>query len=187
MKKITVIGGSGFIGTRFVRRLISKGSFSIGIFDKVPSNTFPDLVALGDVRSLSHLRDSISEGSIIVNLAAEHRDDVSPLSLYEEVNVEGARNICKVAVEKNIHVIIFTSTVAVYGFAPIGTDESGKIEPFNAYGRTKYDAEKIFKSWQSESPQTRVLVIIRPTVVLASRIVVTYITYYLKLHLENSS
>jgi nucleoside-diphosphate-sugar epimerase len=57
----------------------------------------------------------------------------------------------------------------VYGFAPIGTDESGKVAPFNDYGRTKYEAEQIFKAWQAEAPSERTLVIIRPTVVFGEQ------------------
>jgi nucleoside-diphosphate-sugar epimerase len=91
------------------------------------------------------------------------------LSLYDEVNVGGAKNICTVACEKGVQTIIFTSTVAVYGFAPIGTDESGKIVPFNDYGRTKFEAEQVFKSWQAEAPTQRALVIIRPTVVFGEQ------------------
>jgi len=164
-----IIGGSGFIGTRLVRRLTNKFELDIKIFDKAPSKAFIDLVTLGDVRSIEQLRSSISENSLIVNLAAEHRDDVRPLSLYDDVNVGGAKNICTVAREKNVQTIIFTSTVAVYGFAPIGTDESGDITPFNDYGRTKYEAEQIFKTWQSEAPSERTLVIIRPTVVFGEQ------------------
>jgi nucleoside-diphosphate-sugar epimerase len=141
----------------------------VQIIDKAPSKAHPDVVTLGDVRSVEQLRTSIANGSVIVNLAAEHRDDVRPLSLYDEVNVGGARNICTVAREKSVQTIIFTSTVAVYGFAPIGTDESGKIAPFNDYGRTKYEAEQVFKAWQAEAPSERTLVIIRPTVVFGEQ------------------
>jgi nucleoside-diphosphate-sugar epimerase len=115
------------------------------------------------------LRTQISTDSVIINLAAEHRDDVRPLSLYDEVNVDGARNICIVAREKGVKKIIFTSSVAVYGFAPIGTNETGKIAPFNDYGRTKYEAEQIFRAWQTEAPHERTLVIIRPTVVFGEQ------------------
>ena len=115
------------------------------------------------------MRDTILLGEIIVNLAAEHRDDVLPLSLYDEVNVNGARNICLVAREKKVNLIVFTSTVAVYGFAPLGTDELGRINPFNDYGRTKYEAEQIYKEWQAEAPSERTLVVIRPTVVFGER------------------
>ncbi len=169
MQTINVIGGSGFIGTRLVRRLRSKEQLSVQITDKASSKAHPDLVTLGDVRSLEQLRASISNESVIVNLAAEHRDDVRPLSLYYEVNVGGAKNICTVAREKGVQTIIFTSTVAVYGFARIGTDESGNIAPFNDYGRTKYEAEQFFKAWQAEAPTERTLVMIRPTVVFGEQ------------------
>lgn len=169
MQIVNVIGGSGFIGSRLVGRLAIKERLSVDIIDKSPSKAHPDLLKLGDVRSIEQLRESISNGSVIVNLAAEHRDDVRPLSLYDEVNVVGAKNICTVAREKGVQTIIFTSTVAVYGFAPIGTDESGKIAPFNDYGRTKYEAEQVFKAWQSEAPSERTLVLIRPTVVFGEQ------------------
>jgi nucleoside-diphosphate-sugar epimerase len=169
MINVNIIGGSGFIGTRLTRRLRDKGAAESKIIDKAPSKAFPDLVTLSDVRSVEQLRSSIVDGSVIVNLAAEHRDDVRPLSLYDEVNVGGATNICTVAREKGVQTIIFTSTVAVYGFAPIGTDESGNIAPFNDYGRTKFEAEQIFKTWQSEAPTERTLVIIRPTVVFGEQ------------------
>jgi GlcNAc-P-P-Und epimerase len=167
--KISVIGGSGFIGTRLIRRLLLCENVECNIIDKNSSNEFPDLVKKSDVRSVEQLRVAIKDGAVIVNLAAEHRDDVRPLSLYDDVNVGGAENICTVAREKGVKTIIFTSTVAVYGFAPIDTDESGKIAPFNDYGRTKYEAEQAFKAWQAEAPLERTLVIIRPTVVFGEQ------------------
>lgn len=169
MTNINVIGGSGFIGTRLVSRLIKNSEISVKIIDKAPSKKFPELTRVGDVRSVQELQECISEQSIIVNLAAEHRDDVRPVSLYSDVNIQGAENICEVAREKNVSIIIFTSTVAVYGFAPIGTDETGNIAPFNEYGRTKYEAESIFRAWQSEAADERLLVIIRPTVVFGEK------------------
>lgn len=166
---ILIVGGSGFIGTRLAQRLSGKEQLNVKIFDKAPSGKFPQLVKLGDVRSIEQLRASVSEKSIIINLAAEHRDDVRPLSLYDEVNVGGSQNICAIATEKDVRTIIFTSSVAVYGFAPVGTDESGNIAPFNDYGRTKYEAEQVFKAWHEEAPDERTLVIIRPTVVFGEQ------------------
>ena len=164
-----IIGGSGFIGTRLTGRLFGKAGLRLCIVDKAASKAFPQLTTLADVRSVEQLRAAIPEGAVIVNLAAEHRDDVRPLSLYDEVNVGGARNICVVAREKGVRTIVFTSTVAVYGFAPIGSDEAGKIAPFNDYGRSKYEAELVLKEWQAEVPTERTLVIIRPTVVFGEQ------------------
>lgn len=169
MTTISIIGGSGFIGSRLARRLTSVETRKVRIFDKAPSQPFPQLCDICDVRDVESLKSTLPEESILINLAAEHRDDVQPRSLYSEVNVTGAINLCKVAREKSVKKIIFTSSVAVYGFAPLGTDETGKIEPFNDYGRTKYEAEQIFKEWQAESPAERTLVIIRPTVVFGEQ------------------
>lgn len=165
---ISVIGGSGFVGTRLCRRFQRAGDNFL-IIDKAASAEFPEQAVMADVRDIDALRHTIDYGSIIVNLAAEHRDDVRPLSLYDEVNVLGAKNICAVAREKNVKKIIFTSSVAVYGFAELGTDEEGFINPFNDYGRTKYEAEQVFKAWQAESPADRSLIIIRPTVIFGER------------------
>jgi nucleoside-diphosphate-sugar epimerase len=166
---VAVIGGSGFIGTRLIKRLANVVDYYLTIIDKISSSTFAHLGFIADVRYIDQLRECVPFQSVIVNLAAEHRDDIRPLSLYDDVNVGGARNICTIAREKGVQTIIFTSSVAVYGFAPIGTDESGKIAPFNDYGRTKYEAEQIFKAWQAEVPDERTLVIIRPTVVFGEQ------------------
>lgn len=164
---ISILGGSGFIGTRLCRRLNSIGT-SFEILDKRRGASFPNYTKLVDVRDFKSLLEQI-KGDIIVNLAAEHRDDVTPRSLYDEVNVDGAKRVCEVAESKGIKKIVFTSSVAVYGFAPIGIDESGEINYFNDYGRTKYEAELVYKEWQSKDPENRTLVIVRPTVVFGEQ------------------
>ncbi len=166
--KITVIGGSGFVGTRLCKRFINQSTNNFHIIDKSLSYYFSDKTSIANIRYPINV-DLINESSIIINLAAEHRDDVTPKSLYDETNVQGAINVCEIARKKNISKIIFTSSVAVYGFAPLGTNEYGKISPFNDYGRTKWEAEKIYKKWQSEDPENRALVIVRPTVIFGER------------------
>ena len=147
---------------------LSQSEQAFQIVDKAPSSFFPKRVLSADVRKPLSLIFS-SKPSALVNLAAEHRDDVQPLSLYDQVNVGGARNVCDLARFNGVNKIIFTSSVAVYGFAPLGTNESGAIAPFNDYGRTKWEAEQVYKQWQSEDPEKRTLVIIRPTVVFGER------------------
>jgi len=164
---VTIIGGSGFVGTRLTTRLLNAG-YNVKIADKKDSIKYPHLHNFADVREPETL-EKIFEGSeIVINLAAEHRDDVMPKSLYDDVNVKGAENICNICTKMGIKKIIFTSSVAIYGFAPVGTDESGNVKFFNDYGRTKWLAEEIYRKWLV-SNQENSLTIIRPTVIFGER------------------
>ena len=194
---VTIIGGSGFVGTRLAKRLLEAGH-SVRIADKRRSVAYPELWSRCDVRNsgsetnefpasltdkamapgadeaakkeqpMHSLLEVLKGSDVVVNLSAEHRDDVSPKSLYDEVNVQGSENICKACTELGIHHIFFTSSVAVYGFAPVGTDESGEIKYFNDYGRTKYLAEGKYREWLS-SDKSNCLTIIRPTVIFGEQ------------------
>jgi GlcNAc-P-P-Und epimerase len=160
-KKITVIGGSGFVGTNLCRRFASRQQ-DFEIIDIKMSNQFPKNCKIADVRDLDALRKTIM-GDVVINLAAVHRDDVRDKYLYELTNVDGAKNIATICEEKGINKIVFTSSVAVYGFAEPGTDEKGEIKPFNEYGSTKWRAEEIFREWNSKDDRS--LIIVRPTVI----------------------
>jgi GlcNAc-P-P-Und epimerase len=160
-KKITVIGGSGFVGTNLCRQL-SLNQQDFEIIDLKMSNQFPEKCKIADVRDAETLRRAIN-GDVVVNLAAVHRDDVRDKSEYQRTNVDGAENVAFVCEEKGIDKIVFTSTVAVYGFAEPGTDESGAINPFNEYGRTKIEAEEKLRRWRAKGDNS--LIIVRPTVI----------------------
>ena len=160
-QKITVIGGSGFVGTNLCRQLALKQQ-DFEIIDLKMSNQFPDKCKIADVRDAETLRNTIT-GDVVVNLAAVHRDDVRDKSEYQRTNVDGAENVALVCEEKGIDKIVFTSTVAVYGFADPGTDENGAINPFNEYGRTKFEAEEKLRKWHLKGDKS--LIIVRPTVI----------------------
>jgi len=165
---IAIIGGSGFIGTRLTKRLLSSGH-KVKILDKHDSKYYPELRVFADVREVDSLKKELSSNfDCVINLAAEHKDDVEPRSLYDEVNVDGAENVCKVCSELRIKKIIFISSVAVYGFAPLNTNEMGEIHYFNDYGRTKWLAEGKYRVWL-ESGKDNSLTIIRPTVVFGEQ------------------
>lgn len=165
---IALIGGSGFIGTRLAKRLLASGK-QVRILDIAPSRFFPEHRVYADVCDEASLVAALEGCDTIINLAAQHRDNVLPRSLYDQVNVDGARNVCSAAARRNIRSIVFTSSVAVYGFASPNTDEEGRLNPFNDYGRTKMMAEQIYRSWFAEDSAHRSLVIVRPTVVFGER------------------
>lgn len=160
--EVAIIGGAGFIGTRLSARLKKENIF-LKKYDINPNISSDECFYL-DVEDINSL-DQLAGTSTIINLAAVHRDDIRPLSRYDDVNVQGAKNVCEAACKHGINKIIFTSSVAIYGFAPSNTDESGEPNYINDYGRSKYLAEQVYKAWQEEDPVSRKLVIVRPTVV----------------------
>lgn len=89
--KVLFIGASGFVGTRLIE--ISKAEFDVTNFDKQQSHFYPEITVSGDVRNQEQLDQALAGFDTVVLLAAEHRDDVSPTSLYYDVNVQGTRNV----------------------------------------------------------------------------------------------
>jgi GlcNAc-P-P-Und epimerase len=162
MSKLTLIGGSGFIGTRLIGLIGSENCRNI---DKAPSNSYNDITTIYDIRE-KHLEEVLNPlAETVVLLAAEHRDDVSPVSLYFDVNVNGTRNVLEAMEKCNIRNIIFTSSAAVYGLNKENPDESYPPEPTTPYGRSKHQAEGLLLKWQSIEPENRSLTIIRSAVV----------------------
>jgi nucleoside-diphosphate-sugar epimerase len=162
-RRVLVVGGSGFIGTRLVGRLLRAGH-EVRIADRVKSESHPDLWSYCDVREPAGLREPCRGVDIVFNLAAEHRDDVRPVSLYHEVNVEGARNLCAALSQERVQRLVSTSSVAVYGFWKEEVAEDHEKRPANPYGHTKLEAEGVYRAWCEEDPE-RSLVMVRPTVV----------------------
>ena len=103
----------------------------------------------------------------VVLLAAEHRDD-APVSLYYEVNVQGTQNVLEAMDKANVKNIIFTSSVAIYGLNKQNPDEQHPADPFNHYGKSKWQAEEILRNGTIKT-NNRSLTIIRPTVIFGER------------------
>ena len=163
MQRILIVGGSGFIGTHLATRLLALGH-RVAIFDKAPSPAHPQLVTIGDVRDAPALAAAVAGCDCVINLAAEHRDDVRPATRYFEVNVGGAENLARAAAEHGVPRLIFFSTVALYGLDQPCADERSPLKPFNAYAQSKAEAEKVYSRWAAAGA-ARSLLILRPVVV----------------------
>lgn len=101
-------------------------------------------------------------------LAAEHRDDVTPVSLYYDINVQGMKNVLEAMEINNVKRIVFTSSVAVYGLNKSNPDENYSTDPFNHYGKSKWQAEQVLQEWYKSHPDWNIN-IIRPTVIFGER------------------
>lgn len=167
MDSVLIIGGSGFVGSSLIEAC--KTEFSLFNLDKNPSPFFPEITTIGDVRNSEDLLRSMPGKHTVVLLAAEHRDDVSPTSLYYDVNVQGTQNVLEAMDKCGVQHIIFTSSVAVYGLNKENPDEDHPAEPFNHYGKSKWQAEEVLRAWYHKDPDNKSLTIIRPTVIFGER------------------
>lgn len=163
MKKISLIGASGFVGSRLIEVL--NKSVTISNLDKSQSDKYSALTIVGDVRDQNFLDENLSNQETVVLLAAEHRDDVSPVSLYFDVNVQGTKNVLEAMDKNGVKNIIFTSSVAVYGLNKTNPNEEHRADPFNHYGKSKWQAEEVLREWYQKDPENRSLTIVRPTVI----------------------
>ncbi len=163
---VYIIGGSGFVGSFLIKELIIKEK--IQNLDKNQSPFFPEKTIIGNILNKQDLNLGSDIKSLVL-LAAEHRDDVSPTSLYYDVNVKGTKNVLEAMDKAGIKNLIFTSSVAIYGLNKVNPDETHIQDPFNHYGRSKWEAELAIKEWYENDPENKSVTIIRPTVIFGER------------------
>lgn len=160
-----IIGGSGFVGSRLITTLNKKNCSNL---DKNQSPFYSEITTIGDIRNNKEI-EITKNCSAIVLLAAEHRDDVSPTNLYYDVNVQGTINILNAMDKAGVKNLIFTSSVAIYGLNKKNPDENHPEDPFNHYGKSKWQAEEAIKQWYTKDSNGKSVTIIRPTVIFGER------------------
>lgn len=154
-----LIGGAGFVGTRLKQELNNCQILDI----RLKSDQF------ADITKPETLASKLSSKATVILLAAEHRDDVSPVSKYYDTNVQGTKNVLNQMDLVGCKHLIFTSSVAVYGLNKANPDENHPVDPFNHYGKSKWEAEKVIKSWYDNDPVGKSVTIIRPTVIFGEK------------------
>lgn len=167
-KNIAMIGASGFVGTRLIDLLKDDTEYQVKNIDLQPSHFFNNLTVIGDVRDQEQMDRVLKGCDLVILLAAQHRDDVSPISLYYDTNVGGMEVTLKAMERNGIKRIIFFSSVAVYGLNKHNPDENHPADPFNHYGKSKWQAEQVLQKWHESHPDWNIN-IIRPTVIFGER------------------
>lgn len=165
--KITLIGASGFVGTRLID-LLKQSNYEFQNVDKQQSHFNSEVTVLANILDKERISSLLKGTDLVVLLAAEHRDDVTPTSLYYDVNVGGMRNTLEAMEANGVKRIIFTSSVAVYGLNKKNPTETYPADPFNHYGKSKWEAEKVLQEWYKTHPDWNINVI-RPTVIFGER------------------
>jgi nucleoside-diphosphate-sugar epimerase len=146
--KAFVTGGSGFIGSHVVQKLVERGyqvnalvrnessAFSVRRFGAQP--------IWGDIIAPETLRDGLRGCDVVFHIAGWYRLGASDWRKAELINVEGTRNVLTLAWQLRIPRILYTSTVTVFGDTHgVLVDETYQPQAnqfLNEYDRTKWIA-----------------------------------------------
>jgi len=160
--KILVCGGSGFIGSTFVKHYISNNpesyitnldNLSIGSnqenLDDLHNNSHYQFIK-DDIRNESFISNLVKDYDVVVNFAAESHVDrsISNPKPFVETNILGTFSLLE-AIRKHDKFFIHISTDEVYGDAADqpSFNETSQINPSNPYSATKAAADHLVASY----------------------------------------
>jgi nucleoside-diphosphate-sugar epimerase len=144
-RRVLITGGAGFLGINLARHLDRHGvdvvSLDLAAFD------YPDLrdrvtVITGDIRDEETVARAMDRCDTVVHTAA-----ALPLYPPEDIyttDVEGTRNILRVARDAGIDRVVHISSTAVYGIPdhhPLREDD--RLDGVGPYGQAKIQAEMV--------------------------------------------
>lgn len=160
-----VTGGAGFIGSNYVRGLLS-GSWgstvtSVTVFDAFtyagnPANLVeyasdPRLsVVKGDIREASEIDSALPGHDVVVHFAAESHVDrsIESSSIFVTTNVLGTQQMLEGAIRHNVKTFVHVSTDEVYGSIAKGSwDEQEPLLPNSPYAASKASSDLLARSY----------------------------------------
>lgn len=141
---VLVTGGAGFIGSHLVSRLIALGH-DVTVLDNLSTgskeNVHPEAAFIqGDILEPITVHRAIKDCGAVFHLAAIADIGADPDKDYQ-TNFLGAQVVFERALKQQAKVI-FTSSAAVYGDAPLPQNEGMECKPVSQYGRSKLKAER---------------------------------------------
>jgi len=148
---VLVTGGTGFVGSRLVRKLVGRGesvrclvrkSSVLGNLDGQPVEQ-----VVGNLQDADSLATAVRGCRIVYHVAADYRLwSKDPQELYRN-NVDGTRNLLEAAERAGCERIVYCSSVGALGIPKDGTPGTEttpvKLEDMiGHYKRSKFLAEK---------------------------------------------
>ncbi len=154
--KIVIAGGAGFIGSHFVRYMLSQYvTYQVVVVDKLTYAA--NLSNLEDVRSNRRFRfvrmdicdpevnDLVRGADVVLNLAAESHVDrsIEDASVFVSSNVVGTHRLLDACRRQGVPRFVQVSTDEVYGsLGPEGKfEENSPVSPNSPYAATKAAAD----------------------------------------------
>jgi dihydroflavonol-4-reductase len=149
--KVFLTGATGFVGGHVARayagqgaelRLLTRKTSNLAGLEGIAAET-----VVGDLRQTEGLRAALIGCDALVHVAADYRLWVRDPDEMYAANVNGTRELLKVAREVGVGRVVYTSSVATMGFKSDGTivDEATPVSleaMIGHYKRSKYLAEQ---------------------------------------------
>ncbi|WP_162932464.1 NAD-dependent epimerase/dehydratase family protein [Solimonas sp. K1W22B-7] len=165
MTTIAITGIGGFIGLRMLQRARERG-WQVRGLDVSPAaaqraRDAGAEVFAGDINDAALLARCFAGADIVFHTAAIVEED-GARELYERVNVEGTRSVCRTAQALGVRQMVQLSSVMVYGFDyPDGVTEEGPFrDDGNIYNETKLRSERV--AMEFHRPGAFEVIVIRP-------------------------
>jgi len=149
--KVFLTGATGFIGGHVARHFAEKGAdLRLLIRRSSRTDNLEQLKAetvIGDLRDPESFRAAIAGCEIVAHVAADYRLWVRDPQAMHAANVNGTRDLLRIAREEGVRRVVYTSSVATMGFKSDGTivDEATPVslnEMIGHYKRSKFLAER---------------------------------------------
>ncbi|GAA1935422.1 dTDP-glucose 4,6-dehydratase [Kitasatospora viridis] len=162
---ILVTGGAGFIGSTYVRRLLTGGLGTdvsgVTVLDKLTyAGNLENLAPVsgdsrlrfvhGDIADRELVPQLLSEADAVVNFAAESHVDrsIGDSTEFIRTNVLGTHNLLRAALQQGLPRFLQVSTDEVYGSIAEGSwTEESPLEPNSPYAAAKASADLLVRSY----------------------------------------
>lgn len=148
---VLVTGGTGFVGSRLVRKLLERGEQvrCLARSSSVLSNLADQSVEIvrGDLQEVAALEAAVRGCRVVYHVAADYRLwSKDPQQLYRN-NVDGTRNLLAAAERAGCERFVYCSTVGALGIPKDGTPgtETSPVteaDMIGHYKRSKFRAEQ---------------------------------------------
>lgn len=163
--KYFVTGGAGFIGSNYVRGLLSgawgKSIDAVTVFDAFTyagnihnlDPVAPDsrlTIVKGDIRNASDIDAALPGHDIVVHFAAESHVDrsIESSSVFVTTNVLGTQQMLEAAMRHAVTTFVHVSTDEVYGSIAEGSwTESEPLLPNSPYAASKASSDLLARSY----------------------------------------
>tara|TARA_B100002052_G_C15886011_1_gene601561 strand:- start:6000 stop:7004 length:1005 start_codon:yes stop_codon:yes gene_type:complete len=173
MKNLLITGGSGYVGSRLIIKLLKETNFNIINYDislfgdkhlpKDPKFKYYK----EDITNSKKFKEVIIENNIdtVLHLACISNDPTYELdsSLSKKINYDCFEDLVKTSKENNVKKFIYASTCSVYGISDSpNVFETNELKPITDYNKYKALCEPLLKKYLDDNFTG---IIIRPATV----------------------